>query len=61
MIRIYTLKSGQTSVEDFEHSDFPSSNLTDENEEKVHQIIQEDRQCTINNVGNSADLSDGTY
>jgi len=50
------VQSGQTS-DDF---DFPSSNLTNESEEEVHQIIQEDSKCMINYVGNSADLSDGT-
>jgi hypothetical protein len=53
-------KNGQTSAEDFEHSDCPSSSWTDENEEKVLQIVHEDRQCTIRNVYNIAGLSGGT-
>jgi hypothetical protein len=52
---VFTFKIDQSSVEDFECSDRPSP--SDENVEKVHQVIHEDRWCTINDVHNILRLS----
>jgi len=43
-------KSGQTSVEDFENSRYLSSRHSDDNLEKMHQVIHTDQWHMINNI-----------
>jgi hypothetical protein len=42
-----SFKSSKYLVEDFEPSGHPLSNYSDENEEKVHQVVHVNRLCMI--------------
>ena len=50
-------KRGETSAEHSEQSDYPSTDHTDENMEKVHKIINEERWNTISETTGRFGLS----
>jgi len=53
-------KAGRASIDDDERSGRPESSSTPEMIERVHQIIREDRRCTIDEVSMLVGISHGT-
>jgi hypothetical protein len=58
--RLSRFKRGKNSVEDSERSDHPSTGPTDENEENVRKIVNEDRRNTTTKIAGRLGVSYGT-
>ena len=54
-------QNGREDVEDDERPGRPSTSTTDENVEKVKEMVMNDRQITIREVADVVGISNGSY